>query len=60
MAQDVEMVERAFYGVFTEGREPSGVYEEWAEVRAMLERAASHGEAIVHRMFCDRQAAVDF
>eukprot|EP00966_Prymnesium_polylepis_P214706 4972101-Prymnesium_polylepis.2 len=59
MAQE-EAPGRAFYGVFTEGREPSGVYEDWAEVRALLERAAGHGEPVTHRMFEDRQAAVGF
>jgi hypothetical protein len=49
-----------FYGVFTTGREASGVYESWSEVSALIARAAAHGEELDWSTFSLRESAVSF
>ena len=49
-----------YFGVFTDGREASGVYTDWAEVSSLLARAASYDEVAVWGQFDTRDEAMAF
>eukprot|EP00966_Prymnesium_polylepis_P042569 989100-Prymnesium_polylepis.1 len=49
-----------YLGVFTDGREASRVYTDWAEVSSLLARAPAYDEVAVWGQFDTREEAVAF